>query len=72
MTEAVDAEVFQRRLWHMFPHAFGKVMSVPQLGEEVADEAKLLCGGYEGYAEAGDCGERRWEVWGSASSVAIA
>jgi hypothetical protein len=31
MTEAVDAEAFQQRLWHMFPHAFGKVMSVPQL-----------------------------------------
>jgi hypothetical protein len=31
MTEAVDAEAFQQRLWNMFPHAFGKVMSVPQL-----------------------------------------
>jgi hypothetical protein len=31
MTEAVDAEAFQQRLWHMFPHAFGKSMSVPQL-----------------------------------------
>ena len=31
MTEAVDAEAFQQRLWDMFPHAFGKVMSLPQL-----------------------------------------
>src|SRR5690606_31026304 len=28
----VDAEAFQRRLWEMFPHAFGsQAMSLPQL-----------------------------------------
>ncbi len=31
MLESVDAEAFQQRLWNMFPHAFGKAMSVPQL-----------------------------------------
>ncbi len=31
MTEAADAELFQQRLWHMFPHAFGSVMTLPQL-----------------------------------------
>jgi len=31
MTETADAEVFQKRLWDMFPHAFGGVMSLPQL-----------------------------------------
>ncbi|MEO8153999.1 MAG: 3'-5' exonuclease [Rhizobacter sp.] len=31
MTETSDAETFQKRLWDMFPHSFGKVMSVPQL-----------------------------------------
>ncbi len=32
MTEAVDAEAFQQRLWNMFPHAFGnKALSLPQL-----------------------------------------
>jgi hypothetical protein len=31
MPESVDAERFQRRLWHMFPHAFGGVLSLPQL-----------------------------------------
>jgi hypothetical protein len=31
MPEAVDAEEFQARLWHMFPHAFGGVMSLPQV-----------------------------------------
>lgn len=31
MTEAVDPELFQQRLWNMFPHAFGNVMSLPQL-----------------------------------------
>lgn len=31
MTEAVDAESFQQRLWNMFPHSFGHVMSLPQL-----------------------------------------
>jgi len=31
MTEAVDAETFQQRLWNMFPHSFGHVMSLPQL-----------------------------------------
>jgi len=31
MLESVDPEDFQQRLWHMFPHAFGKAISVPQL-----------------------------------------
>lgn len=32
MTEAVEADVFQQRLWNMFPHAFGnKALSLPQL-----------------------------------------
>jgi superfamily I DNA/RNA helicase len=31
MTETADPEVFQKRLWDMFPHAFGGVMSLPQL-----------------------------------------
>lgn len=31
MTESVDAEHFQQRLWNMFPHTFGHVMSLPQL-----------------------------------------
>lgn len=31
MPEAGDPEEFQQRLWSMFPHAFGKVMSLPQL-----------------------------------------
>jgi len=31
MLEAVDAEEFQQRLWDMFPHAFGKALSLPQL-----------------------------------------
>jgi hypothetical protein len=31
MPESVDPEAFQQRLWHMFPHTFGSVMSVPQL-----------------------------------------
>ncbi len=31
MTESVDAEAFQQRLWDMFPHAFGGVLSLPQL-----------------------------------------
>ena len=31
MLESVDSEAFQQRLWNMFPHAFGKAMSVPQL-----------------------------------------
>lgn len=31
MTETADAEQFQQRLWAMFPHAFGSVMSLPQL-----------------------------------------
>jgi hypothetical protein len=31
MLENVDAEAFQKRLWHMFPHHFGGVMSLPQL-----------------------------------------
>lgn len=31
MPESVDAEQFQQRLWNMFPHSFGGVMSLPQL-----------------------------------------
>ncbi len=31
MTEAVDAEDFQSRLWGMFPYMMGGVMSLPQL-----------------------------------------
>jgi hypothetical protein len=31
MTESVEAEAFQQRLWNMFPHAFGNVLSLPQL-----------------------------------------
>ncbi|MDP3616612.1 MAG: NERD domain-containing protein/DEAD/DEAH box helicase, partial [Rhodoferax sp.] len=31
MEESADAEQFQQRLWSMFPHAFGGVMSLPQL-----------------------------------------
>jgi hypothetical protein len=31
MTESADAEEFQQRLWNMFPHSFGSVMSLPQL-----------------------------------------
>ena len=31
MTESIDAEAFQQRLWNMFPHAFGSVMSLPQI-----------------------------------------
>jgi hypothetical protein len=31
MTEGADPEQFQRRLWNMFPHAFGGVMSLPQV-----------------------------------------
>jgi len=31
MTESVDDEVFQRRLWDMFPHAFRGALSMPQL-----------------------------------------
>lgn len=31
MTEGVEAEAFQQRLWEMFPHAFGKAISMPQL-----------------------------------------
>ena len=31
MTEAVEAEAFQQRLWQMFAHAFGGAMSLPQL-----------------------------------------
>lgn len=31
MTESTDPEAFQQRLWNMFPHAFGNVMSLPQL-----------------------------------------
>lgn len=31
MTEGADPEQFQQRLWNMFPHSFGGVMSLPQL-----------------------------------------
>jgi hypothetical protein len=31
MLESVEAEAFQQRLWAMFPHAFGKAISLPQL-----------------------------------------
>jgi superfamily I DNA/RNA helicase len=31
MTESADAEEFQQRLWQMFPHSFGGVMSLPQI-----------------------------------------
>lgn len=31
MLEHAESEEFQRRLWQMFPHAFGKVISLPQL-----------------------------------------
>lgn len=31
MLETADAEAFQQRLWNMFPHSFGSVMSLPQL-----------------------------------------
>jgi len=31
MPESVDPEQFQQRLWNMFPHAFGSVMSLPQI-----------------------------------------
>ena len=31
MEKSGDAEEFQQRLWNMFPHAFGGVMSLPQL-----------------------------------------
>ena len=31
MTEAVDAEAFQQRLWDMFPHAFRSALTLPQL-----------------------------------------
>jgi hypothetical protein len=31
MEESADVEEFQQRLWNMFPHSFGSVMSLPQL-----------------------------------------
>ena len=31
MLEAAEPEAFQQRLWNMFPHAFGKAISLPQL-----------------------------------------
>lgn len=31
MTDTVDVEQFQQRLWNMFPHSFGSVMTLPQL-----------------------------------------
>ena len=31
MEECADVEAFQQRLWNMFPHSFGGLMSLPQL-----------------------------------------
>lgn len=31
MSESAEPEAFQKRLWDMFPHSFGKVLSLPQL-----------------------------------------
>lgn len=31
MLETVDAEAFQQRLWNMFPHSFGRAITLPQL-----------------------------------------
>ena len=31
MLETTDVEQFQQRLWHMFPHSFGGILSLPQL-----------------------------------------
>ena len=31
MEESADPEAFQQRLWNMFPHSFGGLMSLPQL-----------------------------------------
>ena len=31
MEESADPEAFQQRLWHMFPHSFGGIMSLPQM-----------------------------------------
>jgi hypothetical protein len=31
MLESAEPEEFQQRLWHMFPHAFGNAISLPQL-----------------------------------------
>jgi Nuclease-related domain/UvrD-like helicase C-terminal domain/AAA domain len=31
MEESADVEAFQQRLWNMFPHSFGGVMSLPQM-----------------------------------------
>jgi hypothetical protein len=31
MLEAAEPEAFQQRLWHMFPHAFGGALSLPQI-----------------------------------------
>ena len=31
MLESAEPEAFQERLWQMFPHAFGKAISLPQL-----------------------------------------
>lgn len=31
MLDSAEPEEFQQRLWHMFPHAFGNAMSLPQL-----------------------------------------
>ena len=31
MLESVDAETFQQLLWNMFPHSFGRSISLPQL-----------------------------------------
>ncbi len=31
LTKSMDAETFQERLWGMFPYAFGKTLTVPQI-----------------------------------------
>lgn len=31
MLESVDTEAFQQRLWNMFPHSFGRSITLPQL-----------------------------------------
>jgi hypothetical protein len=31
MPESAEPEAFQQRLWNMFPHAFGRAMSLPQV-----------------------------------------
>ncbi len=31
MEDSADVEIFQQRLWNMFPHSFGSMMTLPQL-----------------------------------------